>query len=120
MYRHPKAPTESFNYITESLRNIMLRNKPMFVFGDFNDDILKRDNKMSKLINNLKLDQLINTPTRITSNSSSLTDLVITSNKKMVNHLQVIASPVADHEAVSVSLNISKPNMVAKMLLLLS
>ena len=61
-----------------TFRNIILQNKPIFIFGDFNDDLLKTDNRMSKLINNLKLHQLITEPTRITPNSVSLIDLFIT------------------------------------------
>ena len=88
---------------------MLLRNKPIFIFGDFNDDLLKAENKMCKLINNLKLEQLINQPTRITPNSASLLDLMITNNKNMITQLDVLPGPVADHEAIAVTLNLHKP-----------
>ena len=109
IYRHPKAPAASFNYILDSFKNVILRNKPIFILGDFNDDLQKPDNKMSKLVNNLKLLQLITEPTRITRDSASLIDLFITNNKEMVAHSHVIPSPVGDHEAITVSLKLSKP-----------
>lgn len=109
VYRHPKAPAASFNYISESFKNMILRNKPIFIFGDFNDDLLKNDNKMNKLVSSLKLHQLINIPTRITPNSKSLIDLFITNKKEMVIHSDVIPSIVADHEAITVSVNLRKP-----------
>lgn len=109
VYRHPKAPAASFNYISESFKNMILRNKPIFIFGDFNDDLLKDNSKMSKLICGLKLHQLISKPTRITPISKSLIDLFITNKKEMVIHSDVIPSIVADHEAITVSLNLRKP-----------
>ena len=109
IYRHPKTHVTSFEHISDCFKSIILRNKPVFIFGDFNDDLFKVDNKMNKLIKNLKLHQLIDTPTRITSSSKSLIDLFITNSKGMVIHSDAIPSPVADHEAISVSLNLRKP-----------
>ena len=64
---------------------------------------------MSKLISNLKLYQLVDKPTRVTANTATLLDLLITNNKNMVNCLEILPGPVADHEAISVTLNISNP-----------
>ena len=81
---------------------MLLRNKPIFILGDFNDDIFKTGNKMVRIINNLKLEQLITVPTRITQNSESLIDLLITNKKSMITKFDVLPGPVADHEAISV------------------
>ena len=64
---------------------------------------------MSKLVNNLKLLQLITKPTLITRDSASLIDLFITNKKEMVAHSHVIPSPIGDHEAITVSLKIRLP-----------
>ena len=109
LYRHPKASVESFNFILDAFKNILLRNKSIFIFGDFNDNLLNHGNKMTKLIKNLKLEQLVSKPTRITPNSATLIDLMITNNKDMIAELEVLPSPIADHEAISVLLNIKKP-----------
>ena len=108
VYRHPKANAESFTFILDIFKNMLLRNKPIFIFGDFNDDLLKADNKMSKLVNKLKLDQLVNQPTRITPSSASLIDLMITNKKNMITKLEVLPGPIADHEAIAVTLNMKK------------
>ena len=108
-YRHPKANASSFNYILDSFKNVILRDKPIFILGDFNDDLCKTDNKMNKFVSNLKLHQLITKPTRITSDSATLIDLFITNCKEMVLESDVIPSPVGDHEAILVSLNLRKP-----------
>ena len=64
---------------------------------------------MSRILSSLKLQQLVNKPTRITPNSASLIDFVITNNRNMVCHLDVIPSPIADHEAITLCLDIGKP-----------
>ena len=83
-YRHPKAQEDSFSYISESFRSIILRNKPIIIFSDVNDDLLKVENKMSKIVRDLKLIQLVNTPTRIVPNSATLLDLVMTSKLEVI------------------------------------
>lgn len=57
--------------------------------GDFNIDLLKINSSKSihflNMINTFGLYQLINSPTRITKNSSTLLDVIIVSNKKVVS-----------------------------------
>ena len=109
VYRHPKAPVTSFSYILDIFKEISLRNKSVFIYGDFNDDLLKNDNKMSKITKNLNFDQIVNKPTRITPISASLIDLVITNAKNMIGHSEVKPGTIADHEAISTLINIRKP-----------
>ena len=109
VYRHPKAPVTSFNYISDIFKEIILRNKPIFIYGDFNDDLLKKDNKMGKLVKNLSLDQIVDKPTRVTSMSASLIDLVITNAKYMIKKSEVAPSTIADHETILTLLSIRKP-----------
>ena len=117
-YRHPKASVESFNFILDAFKNILLRNKSIFIFGDFNDNLLNQGNKMTKIIKNLKLVQLISKPTRITPNSATIIDLMITNNKDMIASLEVLPSPIADHESISVTLNIKKHKFLKRIAVL--
>ena len=39
VYRHPKAGAPSFLYLSETFKSICLKNKPVFILGDFNDDL---------------------------------------------------------------------------------
>ncbi|XP_068205877.1 uncharacterized protein [Palaemon carinicauda] len=64
---------------------------------------------MAGLIDSVKLDQLIDRPTRVTLNSSTLIDLFITNNKTMVTKLEILPGPIADHEAISILVNMKKP-----------
>ncbi len=78
IYRHPKAPVATFDYIQEIFRVVSLKNKALFILGDFNDNVLANDNKIIKIIKNNKLTQIIDKPTRVTPTSSTLLDLAIT------------------------------------------
>ena len=40
VYRHPKALVASFQYMSDVFRNICLKNMPVFILGDMNDDLL--------------------------------------------------------------------------------
>ncbi len=55
MYRHPKADTDSFHYITEVLRNMCLQKRIAFILGDSNDNLLARNSRLSRIIGSHKL-----------------------------------------------------------------
>ena len=109
VYRHPKALVESFTYLSNVFRNILLKSKPIFVMGDFNDDLLNKGNNLNKIIRNFNLKQVIDKPTRITRNSTTLLDVCLTNNAEMIIKSDVEPSCVADHEVISIVINIHKP-----------
>ena len=109
IYRHPKAVAASFSHLSDVFKNMLLKKKPIFIFGDFNDDYLNKGNHISKVCKNLNLWQVIEKPTRITQHSSTLLDLIITNNINMIVQSDVTPSPIADHEMVSTLINIRKP-----------
>ncbi|XP_069974804.1 uncharacterized protein [Penaeus vannamei] len=80
------------------LTNICLRNKTVVIMGDFSDNLLNSKNKMSRLIQNMNLTQIIDKPTRITSNSETLLDLIITNKPELISNAEVMPSPVGDHK----------------------
>ena len=109
IYRHPKALAASFSYLSDVFKVMLLKRKPIFILGDFNDDYLNRGNHINKVCKNLNLWQIIDKPTRITQHSSTLLDLIITNNINMIVQSEVTPSPIADHEMVSIFINIRKP-----------
>ena len=109
VYRHPKALAASFTYLAEVFKTMSLRNKPIFILGDINDDQFVRGNSLSKIVRNLSLSQIIDKPTRITTNTSTLLDVVITNRRDMILKSDVSPSPFADHEMISIYVNIRKP-----------
>lgn len=115
LYRHPHAKLQSYDYITDVLNYIRLRNKPFYVFGDFNCNILSKNNKMEQIIKNAKLTQLIDKPTRTTSHSTTLLDIIVTNSPALALQHDVIACPIADHDLISVTLDITKPKRQPKI-----
>ena len=109
MYRHPHALVESFEYIANALQKASLHNKDIFLLGDLNDDLLKPQPKLRKIISEAKFDQIIDKPTRITQNSKTLLDVIITNNKDLVLSSEVIPCHISDHSIISVEMNIDKP-----------
>ena len=109
VYRHPKALTTSFDYIQQVFKVACLRGKSVFILGDFNDDMLIKGNKMTKIIRDNKLTQIIDKPTRTTSHSATLLDLIITNKPEAILSHEVVPQVVADHDLVSVVVNVRKP-----------
>ena len=73
-----------------------------------NDDQLIRGNNLNKLVRDLNLKQLIDRPTRITKSTSTLLDVIITNRTDMIIATDVEPSTVADHELISIVINIRK------------
>ncbi len=109
IYRHPKAPVTSYDHITDTMRSIILHKKPFLILGDLNDDLLSPNSKLAGLIKNNKLTQLIGKPTRITPNTATLLDVIITNTPDLILHCDVIPNPIADHELITVIIDMKKP-----------
>ena len=75
IYRHPKALANSFDYILSLLKEICIRNKPVFIFGDINDDLFQQNAKLHRILKIMKLSQVIEKPTRITETSKTVIGL---------------------------------------------
>lgn len=109
IYRHPKAHSDSHDYITDILRAISLHKKPMFILGDLNDDLLNINSKLLRIFKQNKLTQIINGPTRITSTSATLLNVIITNKHKLVLKSEVFPHLIADHDLITTTINITKP-----------
>ena len=109
VYRHPKAPTQTYDYLLEVFSLMYLRNKSFYILGDLNDDMFSKSNKIGSILRDAKLFQVINKPTRITQTSSTLIDLIITNNLDMIIDSDVLPCEIADHELISITLDIRKP-----------
>ena len=84
VYRHPKSPIETFTYLSDIFHQALLKNKALFILGDLNDDLLCPEAKLKQVIRASNLSQLIDKPTRVTENSKTLLDVIITNNKDMI------------------------------------
>ncbi len=109
VYRHPKAPVASFEYLQDVFRQLCLCKKDFYILGDFNDDLLLKGNRLNRIIRNNNLLQLIDEPTRVTPTSATLLDLVITNNPSLVLTKNVVPQVIADHDLISIVVSIRKP-----------
>lgn len=109
IYRHPKASVTSFDYIEDTLRALIMRKKTFFLLGDLNDNLFHPNSKLSHVISHNKLSQLIDKPTRVTPTSATLLDIIITNKPDMVLQSSVTPTIIADHDLISVSVDILKP-----------
>ncbi len=107
VYRHPKALVLSFDYIQDAFRMVCLRDKSVFILGDFNDGMSTTGNKISTIINN-KFTQIIDRPARTTSTSATLLDLIITNKPDVILSYDVIPQVIADHDLASFVWNVKK------------
>ena len=109
LYRHPKSHVITYDYITDILRSVSVRNKPFYILGDINDDLLVSNSKLKNIILNANVTQLILKPTRITTDSATLLDVIITNRPESVLNTDVIPCPLADHELISIYINLQRP-----------
>ena len=84
------------------------RNKPMFILGDLNEDLLVV-NRLDGIINSSRLTQIVKKPTRITSSSATLLDVIMTNRPEMIMSSDVYPCEIADHDLITVQINIAKP-----------
>ena len=113
MYRPPDTPLTGFDtYLTPSLITASLRNKPIYILGDGNCDMLKPDCRgaiaLTNFCNSFNLSQLVSRPTRVTKTTESLIDVIITSNPQQVIETNVMPSSISDHDLPYVVLRIKK------------
>ena len=75
--------------------------KDILVAGDLNCDMFKpcspEANALLDLCNSVNLTQLIKEPTRVTENSSTLIDVIMTSSNYIVEDSRVVVSHISDH-----------------------
>lgn len=89
-----------------------LLGKPIFMLGDANGNMLRPDGSDSYMLVNFcrcfNLPQMIKSPTRITQNTESLTDVVLASNPEKVLETNVVHSSISDHQLVYAVLQLKK------------
>lgn len=99
-------PVEHFDVFESLLKQTELGYSDIYITGDVNYCILlqdSRDSYTTQLINiseAYQFMQLISDPTRITSNTSTLTDLFITNNIESVVHSGVYSLSISDHNLI--------------------
>ena len=115
-YRPPNSNTELLDRFELFLQNIDNENKETIITGDFNLDLLPKENKGSstrwflELLTTYQLQQIIDKPSRVTESTKTLLDLIIckTSDSKTIAS-GVIDLGISDHNLVYISRKVGIP-----------
>ncbi len=80
-------------------------------FGDklINDDYSCTNSKLRNIVATTRLSQIVETPTRVTINSTTLLDVIITNAPNTAIASEVTPCPIADHDLIFATINIYKP-----------
>jgi hypothetical protein len=92
----------------------LIYGKDILVVGDLNCNLLKTTQEAEALRDmccSLNLVQLIDKPTRVTLQSSSLIDVIMTSSESLIVKSGVVEVNISDHFLVSCELNLKKPKL---------
>ena len=93
-----KSFLETFD---KQLSNIIRENKEVIIVGDINFNYLDQSNgKHKELLSLNGFVQVVNGPTRITPNSDTLIDVILTSKPENVCDIKIIPTAISDHDAV--------------------
>ncbi|XP_050309050.1 uncharacterized protein LOC126745322, partial [Anthonomus grandis grandis] len=95
---------------------IVINTHAISIFGDFNINLLSLQNPLTTLFENYNLHQVIEEPTRVTANVSTLLDVIFVSNVLLVSNKGVLsADAVSDHKIIYCELNLAKINCSQKI-----
>lgn len=109
-----RPPNTSLSLCMDDLENNLVNLIPEYDFlmfgGDFNVDLLDLNNSNSivllNLLNRYGLSQLVNVPTRVFNNSSTLLDLLVCSDTSLIGATDVMdMSEISDHKLVSTNIS---------------
>ena len=102
LYRTPGSNTNDFSEILYDLYSELSVSKTIFICGDFNLDILKHNSDHAAkhfldTMYSLGLYPLIDRPSRITNQSSTLIDNIFTNAKEYNNVSGLLVNDITDH-----------------------
>ena len=90
----------------------LLLNKPIFILGDLNCNVIKdcpENTALGNFMFQMNLNQLITKPTRFTDTSESLIGVIITPASHLVDESGVMDTIISDHLPVYEALNMKLP-----------
>ncbi|XP_068750911.1 uncharacterized protein [Montipora capricornis] len=113
VYRPLSATLDCFDTeLRDALISAMPMNKPIYILGDLNCNLLNSSDLASQALINFcasfNLTQLIRQPTRITESSATLIDVILTSHENLTTDTQVMPSSISDHDLIYVVLKIKR------------
>ena len=115
VYRPPDCGITCLdNDLIPSIVEALLYDKDIFIIGDLNCDLLsEKPESKGKALNDFctmfNLSQMISKPTRVTRDSSSLLDVILTTNPHQVIQTTILENSISDHFTISALLRLKAP-----------
>lgn len=102
IYRQHNSPDVFLSYLEESLEKYSARQKPVFILGDFNIDLLKAEtcnfsHEFLLSLQSYHFFPTIDKPTRVHNNSATLIDNIFTNNCEHSILSGNVISDISDH-----------------------
>lgn len=109
VYRPPQLDYKTFlNDLEDSFTFCYSLSDTVICCGDFNIDLLKLEDSptlfFNDFIDSLNVYQLVDEPTRLTEQTATLIDLMLTSNRDIIKDSGVIACDLSDHDLIFCSI----------------
>ena len=104
VYRPPDGSRyldKNFNAtFKQTLTSLSVLQKEVIILGDFNTDYLKRNigRELKDMLTLFGFKQLIKEPTRITEETSTLIDIILTNNNSVISKVGVLPLSLSDHD----------------------
>lgn len=113
VYRPPSSTLDCFdNKLCDALTSAMPMNKPIYILGDLNCNLLNSSDPASQVLVNFctsfNLSQMITQPTRVTESSATLIDVILTSHENLIIDTKVIPSSISDHDLICAILKLKR------------
>ena len=111
MYRPPDSLAAYWGLIDLSIKNASHTPHKYVVLGDLNTDFLNNpSNHLLNIISMYNLQQLVKEPTRLTQNSATCIDLILTPSHDIVNAVEVLPPICSDHSVPWMCITNHTPN----------
>ena len=106
-------PPDTSKYLHKNFKEIfddtittaLAENKESILMGDINCNFLKRDNntEIKDIFSRNGLKQVIKNPTRTTSSSKTLIDIIATTHENIIQKQAVFGNSLSDHDLIGIN-----------------
>ena len=113
VYRPPSSTLDCFdNELCDARTSAMPMNKPIYILGDLNCNLLNSSDPASQALVNFctsfNLSQMITQPTRVTESSATLIDVILTSHENLIIDTKVMPSSISDRDLIYAVLKLKR------------
>ena len=106
-YRPPNSTAEFWDILEDTIENASDLNHDMIILVDFNNDILSNNcnKKLERIMLTFNLHHIVKEATRLTENSETCLDLIMTNHKAIICNSEILASFQSDHCTVTAEIS---------------